>query len=404
MLLLRETFQFQIVLHLLNYTITIESFKETVLNGKILRVAAYQIAPFLMVGSDKKSLTGTKVNFLNTAVRQYNFSLKWDVSTDGSKGPGTIGKDGRPTDCMADIYYKRADLTLATAMTFPKSQFMEFTTSFDENKLVFVTPLPQAVLSWGSIFSSYDSVLWVLIFVTVVAFAVSFYVLLRVHFYYDGSSYDPYGRGHRTLVAAILIPYSVILDQHIGKIPKRLIPLTILLCIFVIFVGCGYKCNLVSFLSTPESAQIPHTYGQLDERDDYKVYLYYIGGVAFKVFRNPNEKVLERIGKRLNLITNTVVCTLNALREPKSVCIGWASPIMMSIMTNLTLQSSYTPLFQSHDSAYSILISFGLQKRSPYTKHFNELISICKDAGLTTKWDTDIVSSYRLKGIQWREL
>jgi len=360
--------------------------------GKEFIVSAYHLPPYVIYPENTSRVSGSHYAMLEFIASKFNFSVHWNIGDEKNPRPAGV-KDGMPTGVMADVVSNLSHFTPLTSHSFQRHQFLDFTSSIQEDSLTFVTAVPRSVISWTSIVSSYSQASWWLILLSFIPFSIIYFIVLMQR--QNMTRMD-------SVWISIYVPLSIAIDQS-TTFPRKFRLITSFWLMLMLLVGQGYKCNLVSFLSTPDSAQVPRTFAELHDRQDYKVVLNYLGGTAFRFFNESNNEIFKRIQVRFqNFLEPTRInCILQALAEEKTVCIGWEFPIKTSIMSNLSLGSGTAPLSMAMESARSLMVAFGFPKKSRLTDPFNKITGLLKGMGLIKKWNQDAFDEYLQQGTRW---
>jgi len=185
---------------------TLQSFRH-LLNGKVFKVAAFHMPPYVVL--EKEELSGTFHDLLQFAATSFNFTLHWNVSKEVRSCQVT--KDGKPAGLMAEVYYGAVDFTAITAHTHQRYRFMDMTHTIQEDPLIFITTVPRIVLSWTSIFSSYNMASWNLILCVFCFYIVIYFMIL-----------SPRQPLIRRAWNSFYIPYGLAVDQTVD-FPKKIL-------------------------------------------------------------------------------------------------------------------------------------------------------------------------------------
>ncbi|CAG7832885.1 unnamed protein product [Allacma fusca] len=332
---------------------------------------------------------GMTYDFIRTVSEIYNVSNVLDISLT------KIGKsrNGSWEGFMGDLVTGKKDRLAGIGGIYSRFEVLDFSSTGAFTAVSFFVSHPKTSVKWQAIVFRFDTTVWILIFIFLIALIPLFYIHLKLKRCNDREPSDK-------MFLAVVIPFSTLIESC-PSIPNRARILTVVTLFYALIVGQFYSSNLISFLTFPEPEVVPQSFEDLSNRKDYIIYTIHVTGGTIEVFFNETKiETFKTIRERMINQKDFLKCAESVIFSPKTVCIGWPLAMDSIIAKNLTIHFTFNPL-RTTDSISSFPVILGLQKNSKHFESVNSIVGWASDTGHFTKWRELTMNNLKYAGSQW---
>jgi hypothetical protein len=387
------------------------------LRGRHLRCSGALVGSYIFATDTPnqfgEKLDGTHYRVVSEASNHLNYTF--ESYAPPGQSYGTLLKNGTWIGMLADILYEDRDYDIGynLAHVLVWNEYVDYAATLSQIRVTFVTRHPETLsLKMKAFLLPFQLSVWIAILASFVSIFSALYFFLKFNpnnnkpasiepkVNSSSSSQQPKGTDTAALYNAIMLPYSLLMEQGIN-IPPGARWLSALWLWCVINMGTGYKSNLVSYLSIPMKDVIPRDMEDLANRPDYTLKLNVIGAVEKLFFEQTELRRAKEISQRLQFEPDTNKCVKDALDNPKKVaCLGWDQPLTLAAASSFTLESQIPPLFLSGDGLSATYLTLGIRKDSKYLDGIKSVSSAFLESGISQKWQEEVYLIFKRKGLE----
>jgi hypothetical protein len=361
------------------------------LNSIKLSVAANAFPPYSFKMPNKGGYDGIHYRLLESSAKKFNFTFT--ISTPEWKSTGIQLSNGTWTGMMGDLLYRGFDIALVLTPTENRYSFVDFSCPVGVAHLVFFSANAEIDINKLALLSPYAMSVWLAMLLSFMTMVFAIHKVARVT-----------GVDRMSLTESYFLIVSMSLEHSTRSPNKSLRILTTIWMIYILTIATGYKCNLVSYLSTPaELEDKPRTFQQLNDAKDYNVYFDLAGISGYEYFNKSQERIIQSLKKRTIPTSDSSVCILNAFSNSKSVCIGWDIALPLVIAKNLSSLHGKRRnfMYKSQHPVYFTYGSLAFPKNSKFTKFFDFVGMSFFETGMILKWHDLIIQYFEKIGRDW---
>ncbi|CAG7818775.1 unnamed protein product [Allacma fusca] len=225
------------------------AFKTSTLRNGHFKVAVWKIEPHLVAAEVGKKNLGVSYGYALAAASVYNFTF--DLSYPARQ---LMHPNGSWAGTMADLHYRRIDMTLMLSPTAERLDAVSFSTHALELRLIFLTALPLARVNWRAFEVPFSKTVWFVTFFTLCCMALCIYVRLRCA--------PTACKAHEVYQTTFTLSYCPLLMQAV-KIPSEIRFFT-LMWIVMSFILINFYCSeILSAITIPTKEHIPEDFEEL---------------------------------------------------------------------------------------------------------------------------------------------
>ncbi|XP_021946694.1 uncharacterized protein LOC110844724 [Folsomia candida] len=358
-------------------------------NGMHFLVSANDFAPHSFRKTNGE-ISGNHYKVLESGALRFNFTYSLEISE--GKSTGVKLGNGSWSGMMNDITEGACDIALVIAVTENRMKAADFTTPMGVSHLIFVSTVPFKSVSNVALLTPLHYKVWIFIGIAFTFQTLGIYLMLKLR--------DDDANGE-SFLDVVLWTIGLSTEQSF-PLPKHIKSIAVIWVAFVLIIGTGYKCNLASFLSTPEPLRKPVTFLQLHNATQYSVYFDISGISGYDFFRKSEQTWIKDLRKRIVPTSSTSDCVISSFNDRTSVCIGWDISLPVAVAKNLSVPYKHkVTMYQSMEYIVLTYPSIAFRKNFAFKNLFNFIGMSCFEAGLIQKWTKDAVDYFICNGKQW---
>ena len=362
------------------------------LHGCSIIVSTFPWPPFIIEPqtheeADKLFYTkGLEIKLLSTIAHNMNSTLQYlPPPANGSKW-GLREDCGSWTGLVGDVFYKRADVALASmSATEERKQYLDPTITYWSNYVVWILPRPKFISGWRSLLGIFKPTMWAVVVVAYLLLSVSLcsltHTVLRLK--------EP--ALYRNPGSCLLITWALSLEMGAHVQPRGLIMRLVFICwvIYCLQISTAYKSSLISSLTNPHLEPAILNMKQLVNS---RLKFEYTVGLS-DYFEDPADANMRQIRDSLRFCENITIC-LNRLALAAETALVSDKSYVEYLIPQRYIDSNGRPLLQAlPQEVLSYHVVMILSKGNVLLERFNELISRIVENGLMVKWAKDIMHS-----------
>ncbi|CAL8094437.1 unnamed protein product [Orchesella dallaii] len=329
-------------------------------------------------------------------MRKYNFTAKYFPSIGGGGTGYFIRSNKTWIGTVGDVISGRADIGQTTGQIYYRNKEVGFSFPISYEWLIFTTGNPLPHYSWKSIYWPFESVMWLLIFGSMV---ISYFALKCFLKY-------THQQTKHTNKKVVFYLVKSFLEQDAGN-PETVARNTTRLfisfwLIFALLITTAYRSKLVSFLAFPMVEYPPTTFESLAYSTKFEMALQYLRGAAYSLLKTSTNPTFQTIYRKMGLEENDARCFQRAIGK-HFACISWDAIANFVYHRNLSDKFGRTPLIKAPDTTSFIVVGLIFEKRAIFRTKFNQVISRSHDTGLMGKWRELDYVFIRKERLEWEK-
>jgi hypothetical protein len=327
---------------------------------------------------------GLEIRLVRTIARSLNATLEYLPPPPNDSKWGARQTCGNWTGLVGDVFYKRADVALASmTATEERKLYLETTVTYWSNSVVWIVPRPKFISGWRSLLGIFKPTMWVVVLVAYLLASVALYSLAHTVLRLKESDF------YRNPCNCFMATWCVTLEMGAHIQPRGLIMRFVFICwvIYCLQISTAYKSSLISSLTNPHLEPAILNMKQL--ANSRLKFQYTVGLLDY--FNDPADAYMRQIRDSLRFCDNVTVC-LESLALTAEIALVSDKSYVEYLIPRLYIDNNGRPLLQPvPEDVLSYLIAMVLSKGNLLLERFNELISCIVESGLTVKWARDIM-------------
>jgi len=327
---------------------------------------------------------GLEIKLIRTIAHSLNSTLEYlpppaNDSKWGARQPG-----GFWTGLVGDVYYKKADVALASmTATEERKQYLETTITYWSNSVVWIVPRPKFISGWRSLLGIFKPTMWAVVLVAYLLASVALCSLAHTVLRLKESEF------YRNPCSCFMATWALTLEMGTHVQPRGLIMRFVFICwvIYCLQISTAYKSSLISSLTNPHLEPDILNIKQL--ANSRLKFQYTVG--LFDYFDDPADANMRQIRDSLRFCDDVTVCLERLALTAETALLNDKSYVKY-LIPRLYVDSNGRPLLQPvPQEVLSYHIVMVLSKGNLLLERFDELISRIVESGLTVKWAKDIM-------------
>ncbi|CAG7723828.1 unnamed protein product [Allacma fusca] len=365
--------------------LNVNRFSLDLLRNQHFRCEGFPTPVYTIFNQRKEFIGGTSYEFLRNTGNHLNFTFT--LKGDGFRNLGQ-NPNGSWNGFIGDVNGNKVDLAFTLQNTYQRNPYSDFTTHTMYFNTIFFAPLPQVRVKWEAIFYPFTIQVWGCIAVSLFLATLLLY-LIQEQSNFEGHS----GNQLEHLYQAVIIPISIFLQQNCSP-PRNMRFFTGIFLFYAIIMGTCFNCNLISFLTFPETDPVPSTPEELSSMKNFRAeIIYYPGASCDHLFRTSTHPTYTTIAKKLERVPlrNINESYVRTAMKDNQVTIDYdVSAILMSAKT-LTIYENFDTLTMSRKPMLFLPMSIVLKKYSKHTSGFSQAIGMLASTGHYQHWFRNII-------------
>jgi len=327
---------------------------------------------------------GLEIKLLLTIARSLNSTLEYLPPPANDSKWGARQNCGSWTGLVGDVYYKRADVALASmTATDERKKYLETTITYWSNSVVWIVPRPKFISGWRSLLGIFKPTMWAVVLVAYLLASVALCSLTHTVLRLKEPDF------YRNPCNCFMATWSLTLEMGTHVQPRGLIMRVVFICwvIYCLQISTAYKSSLISSLTNPHLEPAILNMKQLaNSRLKFK---YTVG--LYDYFNDPADANMRRIRDSLQFCDDVTVCLKSLALTAETALVNDKSYVEY-LIPRLYIDRNGRPLLQPMpQEVLSYHIVMVLSKGNILLERFDELISRIVESGLMVKWARDIM-------------
>lgn len=323
------------------------------------------------------TLHGVDVTIMTTLAKYLKFKMELIPSFDGYWGSLVNGSWNGMVRMVMD---GRADIGMSPfTMTSLRETVIDFTSSYKNDYLTFVSPLSELLSKWKALLMPFTIAVWVALLIAILLGIVT-YVLLSLADYSE-SKKNPWNAHSFFFIYNCLTKQSV---KYPSTNSQRVFALVWLL--FCIIITSAYAGILTSFLTKQLRSTPIQTTPQL-LNTNLPINKFDFGGPSMSFFKAVYPKIYEKIK-----FVSSFSFGFSNVRKGKSILIDMMTGLKF-FEHNITKGKGPNLVTFSKEQWYPQSYAYIVETDSPYKEGLNRGIHRLQTFGLIQKWFDDFLGS-----------
>jgi ABC-type amino acid transport substrate-binding protein len=328
---------------------------------------------------------GLEIKLLRTIAGSLNSTLEYLPPPANDSKWGVRQPCGSWTGLVGDVYYKRADVALASmTATEERKKYLETSITYWSNSVVWIVPRPKFISGWRSLLGIFKPTMWS---VVVVAYLLGSVTLCSLtHTVLRLREPDVF----RNPCTCFMATWALSLEMGAHVHPRGLIMrfVFISLVMYSLQISTAYKSSLISSLTNPHLEPAILSMKQLANS---RLKFQYTVGLS-DYFNDPADSNMRRIRDSLRFCDDVTICLKSLALTAETALVSDKSYVEY-LIPRLYIDSNGRPLLQPvPQEVLSYHIVMILSKGNLLLERFDERISRIVESGLTVKWARDIMN------------
>jgi len=375
----------------------------SVLNGQhFIATSVMHIAKFRYENNpdgSRKWGAGVYFSLLNEASCRYNFTFGVGYANFG--GAAGFVKNGSWFGAVGEVFKREADLAFGTGITVHRYSVVDPSVTLSYFSRAFFVSAPRVSTSWKSVYRPLAPSVWFSLMLTLLLALPAYCISAKAYAKFNSQ----HQRSKSSLVTVFDALLEVLLEQGTSISAwkgLRMLFLFILWAFVCIILQTGYRCKLVSFLTTLEKEPVPRTHNELS-LSSHTIYFRYYGGIPYRHMVESNDEMHKRFLQKIILVNSSIECVVLAIMTDYSACMDFKPTSEFVIATNATLHANARNeiLVPSEDVDVVLNLVWSFRKGSPLVESFNTVILRSLASGLTDHWLKMDGDAKKLAGAKW---
>jgi hypothetical protein len=360
------------------------------LYGCPIVVSTFPWPPFIIKsqpdeGGNKVFYTeGLEIKLLRTIAHNLNSTLKYLSPPANDSKWGGRQTCGSWTGLVGNVFYKRADVALASmTATEERKQYLETTITYWTNSVVWIVPRPRFISGWRSLLGIFSPTMWAIVLAAYLLASAALCSLTRTVLRLKEPDF------YRNLCNCFMATWSLTLEMGVHVHPRGLIMRFVFICwvIYCLQISTAYKSSLISSLTNPHLEPAILNMKQL--ANSRLKFQYTVGLLDY--FDDTADANMRKIRNSLRFCDEVTVCLKN-LASTAEIALVNDKSFVEYLIPQQFIDSNGRPLLQPmHQEVLSYHIVMILSKGNLLLERFDELISRIVEGGLMVKWARDIM-------------
>ena len=352
------------------------------LNGHVLQVSLATKIPGIQVKEVNGKLApfktgGHHLPCLMETAKQLNFSTDFFTST----GAGTTGlklSNGTWTGVVGDVLYSRADIGMASLITWDRYHVVRSVAPMDYLSVIFVHANARDVISWAFILWPFSVSVWCFVAVSSAATIACMWLIVhvsRAHLAEAGTGAD--------IFMAILGSCFNQSNRKLRKTANDTMRVPIMCwSFFAIVISTAYASRLFALYMNAPREKVPSTFHELAE-SDFEIGMSFYGGALYNLLQRsqPNSagaKIFSRVKKM-----KPRECIDSAVKA-KFACITYDLDVMLYVNTRSAWDRPAISV--GRETAIQMPASAVLPRSSILKESMDSAFIHLSEAGLVPYW------------------
>jgi len=327
---------------------------------------------------------GLEIQLLRTIAHSLNSTLEYLPPPANDSKWGARQPCGSWTGLVGDVYYKRADVALASmTATDERKKYLETTITYWSNSVVWIVPRPKFISGWRSLLGIFKPTMWAVVLVAYLLASVALCSLTHTALRLKEPDF------YRNPCNCFMATWSLTLEMGTHVQPRGLIMRVVFICwvMYCLQISTAYKSSLISSLTNPHLEPAILNMKQL--ANSRLKFQYTVG--LYDYFNPPADGNMRRIRDSLQFCDDVTVCLKSLALTAETALVNDKSYVEYLIPRSY-IDSNGGPLLQPMpQEVLSYHIVMILSKGNLLLERFDELISRIVESGLMVKWARDIM-------------
>lgn len=327
---------------------------------------------------------GLEIRLLRTIAHSLNATLEYLPPPANDSKWGEYQPSGSWTGLVGDVYYKRADVALASmTATEERKQYLETTIAYWSNSVVWIVPRPRFISGWRSLLGIFKPTMWAVVLVAYMLASIALCSLTHTVFRLRESDF------YRNPCNCFMATWAVTLEMGAHVHPRGLIMRFVFICwvIYCLQISTAYKSSLISSLTNPH---LEPPILNMKQLANSRLKFQYTVGLS-DYFDDPADANMKRIRDSLRFCEDVTIC-LKSLTLTAEIALVSDKNYVEYFTPRLYIDSNGRPLLQPvPQEVLSYLNVMVLSRGNLLLERFDELISRIVESGLMVKWARDIM-------------